>query len=171
MRFAYGYEQALAALASNDAYRRHRREHGEKSARASDLGQAISYRFRRDHKGWRVFAATEMLDVPVVTDRRRGAVGVDLNADHLDEATPWSAAASSGRSAGRWGTISGLAAVVTGGSPEAGFGGDRGGERCAITRFIARRINVRKGALAAGFHRRLPDHRGPVQPRSMGPPA
>ena len=27
--------------------------------------------------------ATQMMDVPVVTDRRRGAIGVDLNADHL----------------------------------------------------------------------------------------
>ena len=80
VRFAYGHEQVLA---SNGAYAAYRREHGEKSARASDLGQAISYRFRRDHKGWRVFATTEMMDVPVVTDRGRGAIGVDLNADHL----------------------------------------------------------------------------------------
>ena len=36
-----------------------------------------------DAKGWRVFVSTEMMDVPVVTDRRRGAIGVDLNADHL----------------------------------------------------------------------------------------
>ncbi len=83
VRFAYGHEQVLAALASNDEYAAHRRKHGEKSARASDLGQAVSYRFRRDHKGWRVFATTDMMDVPVVTDRGRGAVGVDLNADHL----------------------------------------------------------------------------------------
>ena len=47
------------------------------------LGQAISYRFKRDGRGWRVFAATRMMDVPVVTDQRRGAIGVDLNADHL----------------------------------------------------------------------------------------
>ena len=47
------------------------------------LGQAISYRFKRDDKGWRVFATTEMMDVPVETDQRRGAIGVDLNADHL----------------------------------------------------------------------------------------
>ena len=26
---------------------------------------------------------TDMMDVPVVTDQRRGAIGVDLNADHL----------------------------------------------------------------------------------------
>ena len=83
VRFAYGHEQVLAALASNDEYAAHRRKHGEKSARASDLGQAISYRFKRDGKSWRVFAATEMMDVPVVTDQRLGAIGVDLNADHL----------------------------------------------------------------------------------------
>ena len=52
-------------------------------ARATELGQAISYRFKRDRKGWRVFATTQMMDVPVVTDQRHGAIGVDLNADHL----------------------------------------------------------------------------------------
>ena len=83
VRFAYGHEQVLAALDSNVDYVRYRREHGEKAARATTLGQAISYRFKRDRKGWRVFATTNMMDVPVVTDQRRGAIGVDLNADHL----------------------------------------------------------------------------------------
>ena len=83
VRFAYGHEQVLAALGSNAEYVAYRREHGEKAARATSLGQAISYRFKRDGKGWRVFATTEMMDVPVVTDRKRGTIGVDLNADHL----------------------------------------------------------------------------------------
>ena len=83
VRFAYGHEQVLAALESNAQYAACRREHGEKPARATDLGQAVSYRFKRDHKGWRVFATTETGDVSVVTDRKRGAIGVDLNADHL----------------------------------------------------------------------------------------
>ena len=30
-----------------------------------------------------MFVSTQMMEVPVVTDRRRGAIGVDLNADHL----------------------------------------------------------------------------------------
>ena len=81
--FAYGHEQVLAALQSNAEYASHRREHGERAARATGLGQAISYRFKRDDKGWRVFATTDMMDVPVVTDQLRGAIGVDLNADHL----------------------------------------------------------------------------------------
>ena len=83
VRFAYGREQVLAALDSNAEYARCRREHGDKAARATELGQAISYRFKRDGKGWRVFVTTDMMEVPVVTDQRRGAIGVDLNADHL----------------------------------------------------------------------------------------
>ena len=83
VRFAYGHEQALAALESNADYAARRREHGEKPARATGLGQAISYRFKRDDRGWRVFVTTEMQDVPSETDKRRGAVGVDLNAGHL----------------------------------------------------------------------------------------
>ena len=83
VRFAYGQEQVLAALGSNADYAAYRREHGEKTARVSDLGLALSYRFKRDDKGWRVFVSTEMQDVTLVTNRRRGAIGVDLNADHL----------------------------------------------------------------------------------------
>ena len=83
VRFAYGHEQVLAALDSSAEYGRYRRQHGEQAARATTLGQAISYRFKRDEKGWRVFATTDMKEVPMVTYQRRGAVGVDLNADHL----------------------------------------------------------------------------------------
>ena len=43
----------------------------------------MSYRFKRDDKVWRVFVSTGMQDVTVVTNRRRGAIGVDQNADHL----------------------------------------------------------------------------------------
>ena len=83
VRFAYGHEQVLAALESNAEYAGHRRRHGEKEARAVGLGQAVSYRFKRDGKGWRVFATTEMMAVATTTDRGRGAIGVDLNAGHL----------------------------------------------------------------------------------------
>ena len=34
-------------------------------------------------KGWRVFVTTDMAEVPLATDRGRGVIGVDLNADHL----------------------------------------------------------------------------------------
>ena len=51
VRFAYGHAQVLAALASNAEYAAYRREHGDKAARATNLGQAISYRFKRDGQG------------------------------------------------------------------------------------------------------------------------
>ena len=75
--------KVLAALGSNTEYAVYRRKHGEKEARATRFGQAISYRFKRDSKGWRVFATTELPEVEITTDRRRGAIGVDLNANHL----------------------------------------------------------------------------------------
>ena len=83
VRFASGHNVLLAALGSNTEYGVYRRKHGEKAARATRMGQAISYRFKRDAKGWRVFATTELPEVEITTDRRRGAIGVDLNADHL----------------------------------------------------------------------------------------
>ena len=83
VKFAYGHEQVLAALQANLEFAECRRRDGERAARATSLGQAISYRFKRDEKGWRVFVTTDMAEVPVATDRRRGAIGVDLNADHL----------------------------------------------------------------------------------------
>ena len=70
VRFAYGHGQVLAALQSNLEFAECRRKHGDKAARATSLGQAISYRFKRDEKGWRVFVTTKMAPVPVVTDRR-----------------------------------------------------------------------------------------------------
>ena len=83
VRFTYGLEQVLAALQSNIDCARCCREDSKKAARAATLSQAISYRFRLDGNGWRVFATTQMMEVPVVTDRGRGAIGADLNADHL----------------------------------------------------------------------------------------
>ena len=45
VRFVYGHDVVLAALGSNTEYAVYRREHGEKEARVTALGQAISYRF------------------------------------------------------------------------------------------------------------------------------
>ena len=83
VKFAYGRGQALAALQANLEFAECRRREGDKAARAASLGQAISYRFKRDEKGWRVFVTTDLAPVPAATDPGRGAIGVDLNAGHL----------------------------------------------------------------------------------------
>lgn len=62
IRFAYGHQSVLAALLAN---------------------QALSYRFKLDHKGWRVFVSLHVPAAPLVTNEALGRVGVDINSDHL----------------------------------------------------------------------------------------
>ena len=50
---------------------------------ALEARKAISYRFVRDNKGWRVFITTDAIAKPINTRSALGAIGVDLNADHL----------------------------------------------------------------------------------------
>jgi IS605 OrfB family transposase len=60
--FKYGHEEILKALAS---------------------GQAVSYRFKKDEKGWRVFASCKQQSAPIVTNQAKGAIGIDINANHI----------------------------------------------------------------------------------------
>jgi len=46
-------------------------------------GQAISYRFKKDHKSWRVFVSTNLKKAPVLSVETNGMIGIDLNADHI----------------------------------------------------------------------------------------
>ena len=62
VRFAYGQEQWEESLAA---------------------GRALSYRFLRDTKGWRVFISTEGSPGKRMSDRRRGAIGIDINVGQL----------------------------------------------------------------------------------------
>lgn len=66
VRFEYGHEQILKALAD---------------------GVALSYRFHRDNhspSGWRVFVASDIADAPKTSlSTNLGVLGVDFNADHL----------------------------------------------------------------------------------------
>lgn len=45
-------------------------------------GSAMNYRFMRDEKGWRVFITADY-KFKQKSDKRLGAIGVDINADHL----------------------------------------------------------------------------------------
>ncbi len=69
LRFAYGHEAVVAALGRNGSP--DKREH-----------EAISWRFVRDRKGWRVLAT---VSVPSggIGAKGSGIVAVDLNADHV----------------------------------------------------------------------------------------
>jgi IS605 OrfB family transposase len=64
INFAYGMESILTSLNEPD-------------------GQAISYRFKKDEKGWRVFAATALKKKESISQEGIGVIGIDINSDHI----------------------------------------------------------------------------------------
>jgi len=80
IRFAYGHEVIVAALQENLL----RKELSKaKDPSFKDHGQAITYRFFHDKKGWRVFVSTTLPEPHWITNPQLGRVGIDINADHL----------------------------------------------------------------------------------------
>jgi IS605 OrfB family transposase len=80
VRFAYGHDAIKAALASSC------RIHCQTKAGApaiKRIGTALSYRFVRDDTGWRIFVSVQARPVEMTSRKELGAVGVDINADHL----------------------------------------------------------------------------------------
>jgi IS605 OrfB family transposase len=78
--FAYGHETIVAALS------RSKRIHSMTKAGKATIkrtGSALSYRFVRDDKGWRIFVSVDAPAVERVSHRALGAIGVDVNAYHL----------------------------------------------------------------------------------------
>lgn len=72
--FAYGHEVIQSALNNNTL---------RKTTGSKELGQALSFRFKRDNKGWRVFCTTALATDPNKASIASGCLGVDINADHL----------------------------------------------------------------------------------------
>lgn len=80
IRFAYGHEKIVAALCTSQ---RIPSQTKAGVATVKRTGTAMTYRFVRDAKGWRIFVSCEAQAMAVETNWAMGAVGVDMNADHL----------------------------------------------------------------------------------------
>ena len=80
VRFPYGQEAVEQALRSS---RRVTTQTAAGKPVVKRVGTALSYRFVRDVKGWLVFVSVAVPAVPVTTVRLAGAIGLDINADHL----------------------------------------------------------------------------------------
>jgi IS605 OrfB family transposase len=80
IRFAHGHDNIIKAL-----QRSHKTQTTNKAGKqiAKLTGSALSYRFLKDDAGWRVFVSCQSPDVKLVSNRLRGAIGIDVNADHL----------------------------------------------------------------------------------------
>jgi IS605 OrfB family transposase len=62
IKFAYGHKEIITALTCK---------------------QAISYRFKKDQKGWRIFVSVNTAASPILSDEKLGAIGIDINSNHL----------------------------------------------------------------------------------------
>jgi IS605 OrfB family transposase len=80
VQFAYGHDKIIAALASSQRVASTTKA-GKPTVKR--IGSALSYRFVRDTKGWRVFVSCEAQPIEQSTNTKLGAIGVDINADHL----------------------------------------------------------------------------------------
>ena len=80
VKFAYGHDTIMAALASSQRVASTTKA-GKPAIKR--IGSALSYRFVRDTKGWRVFVSCEAQPMEQSTSAKLGAIGVDINADHL----------------------------------------------------------------------------------------
>ncbi len=80
IRFAYGHAEIVAALNSSQRITATTKAG---IATVKRTGTALSYRFVRDAKGWRVFVSCQAQAVNIETNWSMGAVGMDVNADHL----------------------------------------------------------------------------------------
>jgi IS605 OrfB family transposase len=80
VRFAYGHQAIVAALCGSQRIATTTKA-GKPTVKR--IGSALSYRFVRDAKGWRVFVSVEAQPIERTTIAKLGAIGVDINADHL----------------------------------------------------------------------------------------
>ena len=55
----------------------------EKVLEALSLKRALSYRFKKDKKGWRLFISFSREQSPLVTKKSYGSIGIDVNINHL----------------------------------------------------------------------------------------
>lgn len=62
--FSYGQEVILAGLNNPN-------------------GQALSYRFKKDKKSWRLFVSTDLKKPELISKEGNGVIGIDLNTDHI----------------------------------------------------------------------------------------
>lgn len=80
IHFKYGHQNIVETLKSGEE---RKRLQILKDPQAKFHGLAVSYRFKVDEKGWRVFVTVPVVKTPSQTSVKNGVIGIDVNADHL----------------------------------------------------------------------------------------
>jgi IS605 OrfB family transposase len=80
IHFKYGHDKIMEAI---EACEERKRLLKLKEPNAKEFGVPISYRFKRDEKGWRVFVSIPIMKSNNNTSSNNGVIGLDINANHL----------------------------------------------------------------------------------------
>ena len=80
IHFEHGHQNIIKALKSHEE---RKRLVALKDPSSALFGQPISYRFKQDEKGWRLFLTLPVQRASLTTSSKQGVIGVDINADHL----------------------------------------------------------------------------------------
>ena len=80
LSFSYGHQEILTSL-EDCKQRQLLSQAGDPSY--INHGQSLTYRFKHDEKGWRVFVSTSLPAPQWKTNKEMGVIGVDINTDHL----------------------------------------------------------------------------------------
>jgi len=80
IRFAYGHDAIVAAIL--DCHLRGQLI-STKDPTSKNHGQAITFRFKKDSKGWRLFISIKTKLPKIITHQAKGVIAVDINSDHL----------------------------------------------------------------------------------------
>ncbi len=78
--FSYGHQEILTSL---EDCRQRQLLAGAKDPNYINHGQALTFRFKHDKKGWRLFVSTSLPTPQWKTHKDKGVIGVDINTDHL----------------------------------------------------------------------------------------
>lgn len=80
VHFSYGHREIVNTLKSCET-RKQRQKLADPNYKQDGL--PISYRYKRDEKGWRLFVSVPIAQPQEVTSSQQGVIGLDINANHL----------------------------------------------------------------------------------------
>jgi IS605 OrfB family transposase len=80
VHFRYGHQEIVSAIKSCET-RKQRQKLADPHYKNDGL--PISYRYKRDEKGWRLFVSVPVTQPQQITSTQQGVIGIDINANHL----------------------------------------------------------------------------------------
>jgi len=80
VQFAYGHDAVVAAIRDGSL---RQQLLSLKDPAYKNHGQALTFRLKKDSKGWRIFVSLDIKPPQLITHKGHGVIALDINSDHL----------------------------------------------------------------------------------------